>query len=179
MKQRRRKKSNFKRWGVSAAKAVIVLLAFYGFFSLVDDVYGRDYTDLPPVKRTAEEKPPSAKDWLKAINKQRKKHGVAPLKLDKRLNASATKKAKELQREGKGSDPHVNSKGIDGYTYAQKSTGCHNVSENISVYFADLNDAVKGWMESPPHRAAILDPKYELTGFGVTKTYAVQHFADC
>ena len=39
-------------------------------------------------------------------------------------------------------------------------------------------DPIADFMASKPHKAAILDPRYESVGFGVVNNYVVQHFCD-
>ena len=64
-----------------------------------------------------------------------------------------------------------------GYDYAK-------VGENIGVSEkgAPLEDAVKGWMDSPPHRDNILNRRFQETGLGIARndkgeTYYTQVFA--
>jgi uncharacterized protein YkwD len=64
-----------------------------------------------------------------------------------------------------------------GYDYAK-------VGENIGVgeKGAPPEDAVKGWMGSPPHRENILNRRFQETGVGIVRdakgeTYYTQVFA--
>ncbi len=58
------------------------------------------------------------------------------------------------------------------------------VGENIGVGEdgAPLEDSVKGWMGSPPHRENILNRRFQETGIGISRndkgeTYYTQIFA--
>ena len=124
--------------------------------------------------------PPDAQEMLELVNQERAKVGVAPLKLDKRLNASAQEKADDMQnRDYYG---HVSPEGVHGYSLAENRTkgSCGLVGENIikNLYDANSQNTVDGWMNSKPHREAILDPRYTRTGFGISESSIVQHFCE-
>jgi uncharacterized protein YkwD len=111
------------------------------------------------------------------VNEERAKVGVKPLIRDAKLDASAQTKADDMAIDGYFNhiDPVT---GVHGYTLIPKS--CTYRSENITKSATtDRNRAsVDGWMNSPPHKKALLDPDYELTGFGVNGDIGVQHFCD-
>lgn len=87
-------------------------------------------------------------EWniIKKTNARRTRHGLRPLKLDARLMRSARR-------------------------HATWMTVNHNlqhtsqmVGENIAMGQHDSNEAVQDWMNSPGHRANILDPNYTRIG---------------
>ena len=124
--------------------------------------------------------PPDAQEMLELVNEERAKVGVAPLKLDERLNASAQEKADDMQnRDYYG---HVSPEGVHGYSLAENRTkgSCGLVGENIikNRYDANSQNTINGWMNSEPHRKAILDSRYTKTGFGISKGSIVQHFCE-
>lgn len=128
----------------------------------------------PPAPTTTPPAPPSVQELLILTNAERAKVGVAPLTIDPRLNASAQAKADELARTNHFQ--HIAPDGKRGITYIPADVlGCQYVSENLAMY--DMTP-VDGWMGSPPHRAAILDPKYDLVGFANNGIYWTQHFCD-
>lgn len=49
-----------------------------------------------------------------------------------------------------------------GYVYA-------HAGENLAVYFSDSDEVVKAWMNSPTHRANILNATYQEIGIGTAK----------
>ncbi len=56
---------------------------------------------------------------------------------------------------------------------------CIKVSENIAKMDPAQNtsgDIMKAWMNSPKHRAALLNPSYDYVGFGIKDNIVVQHF---
>lgn len=121
-------------------------------------------------------------ELIRLVNVERTKAGVAPLRIDERLNKSAQVKADDM----KVNDyfEHVNPKtGVRGYTLIPiAEIGCIFYSENLSkemnYNFSDVKTTVDGWMGSTPHMKAMLDARYDLTGFGISGPYVVEHFCD-
>lgn len=160
----------------------LLILALSGWLLLV----GLTGHKVPPVAPATPSAvavmPPSTdqttneEEWLAAINLERQKAGVAVLRLDPRLNTSAQRKASEMSSEGLDSTPHDNAQGVHGYTYALEAADCAYASENLSWGYHSVEGSVMGWMGSPPHKTAILDPSYQTTGFGISGTFVVEHF---
>lgn len=124
--------------------------------------------------------PADAAEILELVNAERARAGVSPLLLDERLNQSAQEKADDMEyRHYYG---HVSPDGVHGYSLAENRTkgSCGLVGENIIKNYYDGNsrDAVDGWMNSKPHREAILDSRYTKTGFGISEGSIVQHFCE-
>jgi hypothetical protein len=133
--------------------------------------------------------PPDAQEMLELVNKERAKVGAAPLKLDERLNASAQEKANDMQN--RGYYDHKSPDGIEGYllVFKHMPNKCRYASENLAkVSTADgkvgnSRFTIDNWMRSTKgHREAILDAKYSLVGFGISKQgydlIVVQHFCE-
>lgn len=131
--------------------------------------------------------PPDAQEMLELVNEERAKVGVAPLKLDERLNASAQEKADDMQnRDYYG---HVSPEGTRGtrFVFKHMPSKCRYAGENLAnILVPDSNsrNPISTWMSSNKgHREAILDKGYDLVGFGVSKdkygnSLIVQHFCD-
>ena len=131
--------------------------------------------------------PPDAQEMLELVNQERAKVGVAPLKLDERLNASAQEKADDMQnRDYYG---HVSPEGTRGtlFVFKHMPSKCRYAGENLAnILVPDSNsrNPISTWMSSNKgHREAILDKGYDLVGFGVSKdkygnSLIVQHFCD-
>lgn len=133
--------------------------------------------------------PPDAQEMLELVNQERAKVGVAPLRLDERLNASAQEKADDMQN--RDYYDHKSPDGIEGYSLVFKHmpNRCRYASENLAkVSTADgkignSRFTIDNWMRSTKgHREAILDAKYSLVGFGISKQgydlIVVQHFCE-
>lgn len=131
--------------------------------------------------------PPDAQEMLELVNEERAKVGVAPLKLDERLNASAQEKADDMQN--RDYYDHKSPDGIEGYSLVFKHmpNKCRYASENLAnILIPDSNsrNPISTWMSSTKgHREAILDKDCDLVGFGIAKdkygnSLIVQHFCN-
>ena len=127
---------------------------------------------------------PTVEELLTLVNAERAKVGVKPLVLDPLLNKSAQLKSDELLREEWDDTPHVNDAGKHGYEYVSEAgAGCVYGSENLYTSSSQIasQDALNWWTNSLTHKEALLDSKYETTGFGISgtlKVYIVEHFCD-
>lgn len=124
-------------------------------------------------------------ELLAEANRLRAEKGVAPLKLDERLNQSAILKAEDLKTGH--SIEHVNpTTGKRGVTYIKDIVG-----QGVCVYYNEnLNDGgiqhspftAGGWPDSTPHYNELINPRYDITGFAAIqdgdRTIYVQHFCD-
>lgn len=123
--------------------------------------------------------PPTRQELLALTNAERAKAGVPPLVEDPLLNESAQLKADDMEKNKYYG--HVRA-GKHGYTYiADVGAKCIDVSENITAD-TTAKGAVSDWMGSSQHKTAMLNSKYESTGFAVSNgpgyKYIVQHFCD-
>lgn len=127
--------------------------------------------------------PPTRAELLKLVNAERAKHGVAPLKEDKRLDWSAQQKADDEQLYGYFGHMH-NGKFVGQGFITSTGIECVLDSENLhqgTGIYATAKGVVDGWIGSPAHHKAMVDPRYTLTGFGIAPlpnggyTY-VEHF---
>jgi uncharacterized protein YkwD len=113
---------------------------------------------------------PTIAQLLTLVNAERAKHGVAPLKEDPRLDASAQMKANDeiaYDYYGHISPAGSPNAGNSSHNYIF-STGisCIDSSENLDEN-STSPAALAAWIASPAHHAAMIDAKYSLTGFGV------------
>lgn len=133
--------------------------------------------------------PPDVQEMLELVNQERAKVGVAPLKLDERLNASAQEKADDMQNRGYYG--HVSPEGTRGtlFVFKHMPSKCRYAGENLAEVsttdskFGSSRFTIDNWMHSTKgHREAILDAKYSLVGFGISKQgydlIVVQHFCE-
>jgi hypothetical protein len=102
---------------------------------------------------------------LQATNTQRVNNGVAGLNLNQQLNNAAQAKANDMVTRNywshntpDGQEPWVFITNA-GYDYVK-------AGENLAYGFATSSDTVTGWMNSPTHRANLLDPDFVDVGFG-------------
>jgi uncharacterized protein YkwD len=122
------------------------------------------------------------KKLLELINKERAQEKLPPMVADPVLCKVARAHSANMARKGDMS--HV----LDGKNPADRvrESGYDylKIGENIGVGEdgAPLEDAVKGWMGSPPHRVNILNRRFQETGIGIVRndkgeTYYTQVFA--
>ncbi len=105
---------------------------------------------------------------LTLLNGERQKAGLPALTWDEHLMQSATAHAKRL------ADHHELSHQFPGEPELGDRVGATGLrfnaaAENVA-YAGTLEKAHEGLMHSPPHRANILDPKYNAVGFGIVST---------
>lgn len=97
------------------------------------------------------------------VNQERASRGIAPLKMKLVLNKMAQVRAKESSKvwshtrpDGSGAETIMADYGVS-YRY---------FGENLTSGAPTPAEAVKDWMNSPPHKAAILNKKFEYIGVG-------------
>lgn len=139
------------------------------------------------INAPVEQIPLNADTLFNLVNAEREKAGLKPLVRDTRLDQSAQFKADDMVARNYFShyDPtdEKTMNGVQkGYELTNHNT-CENISENISqvVIGGTVDDnvsSVNGWMGSEPHRNAILDPQYDITGVAISGDKIVQHFCN-
>jgi uncharacterized protein YkwD len=124
---------------------------------------------------------------LSLINEIRRDHRLPELQLDERLQQSAQLYANRMAEEnffshvspdGKTIRERMAATGFYDRTF-QKDCGCvkgYSLGENLAKGQKTPQEAVDDWMKSDDHRAAILNPAYNLSGVGVNAGIWVQHF---
>jgi uncharacterized protein YkwD len=104
-------------------------------------------------------------DVVGLVNAERaKKKGCRPLRIDQRLVQSARTHSAEMA----ASNALVH-ESPDGTTPWQRMARYqHGGAENIARGYQSAEEAVRGWMASPTHRANILNCRLTTTGVGVS-----------
>lgn len=100
-----------------------------------------------------------------ATNSHRAAHGVGALALNSALNDAAQAKANDMVARNYWSHNTPDEQPpwvfIDATGYKYTKAG-----ENLAYGFAASSDTVQGWMNSPSHRANMLDSGFTHAGFG-------------
>lgn len=106
---------------------------------------------------------------LSATNSQRTAHGVAALSLNTKLNNAAQAKANDMvardywsHQTPDGRQPWVFIVNA-GYQYLA-------AGENLAYGFSTSSGAVTGWMNSPSHKANLLNAVFTEVGFGIANS---------
>lgn len=108
----------------------------------------------------------SSVSLLKDTNTQRVNAGESPLVLNSELQKAAQAKAEDMVRSNYWA--HNSPDGKTPWTFITNSGYSYqSAGENLAYGFAGAADSVAGWMNSPEHRANILDAAYSDVGFGV------------
>jgi hypothetical protein len=115
----------------------------------------------------------SSNSLLASTNADRVLDNEVPLTLNAELAAAAQAKANDMV--SKDYWAHVSPNGttpwdfITGAGYQYQAAG-----ENLAYGFDNASQTVIGWMNSPEHRANILDVNYQNVGFGVASSQNYQ-----
>jgi len=124
-----------------------------------------------------------AQKVLDQTNQMRIKDGLPTLKLNLILSKSATSKAEDMFASNYWS--HNSPAGTTPWDFFKQSGYDYSVAgENLAKDFYDTDTMMKAWMNSPTHKANIVNTKYKEIGIGVVNgvlngvktTLVVQHF---
>ena len=115
---------------------------------------------------------------VELVNIERKKAGLKPLKLSRELLRPASIRAREITKLFSHTRPN-------GMPFSSAFYGIDYkiVGENIAAGQTSCEMVMQQWMDSPGHRANILNKKYKYIGIGYLydkntryKHFWVQHF---
>jgi uncharacterized protein YkwD len=107
---------------------------------------------------------PQANEVVRLVNEARAAQGLAPLTLDPKLVHAAAAHSQQMASAGTMAHDGIG----DGNPHDRihkVAPGAQLTAENVAHGQPNAAAVVKGWMDSPPHRRNILDPK--LTRIGV------------
>lgn len=117
-------------------------------------------------------------------NLERERYGLEPLQWDKELQAIARAHSRDMaennyfshdNQEGQG----PTARGEEAGYLCQRPTSpfsyTYGLGENI-YHGGGPDEAVESWMDSPGHKANILDSTYEAVGVGIHGGYTTQVF---
>lgn len=107
----------------------------------------------------------STTSLLNATNQQRQTNGRQPLTLNSQLAKAAQAKANDMARRNYWA--HNTPDGVEPWAFIQNTGYAYQkAGENLAYGFPTSSDAVSGWMNSPGHRANLLDSAFKDVGFG-------------
>ncbi len=107
-------------------------------------------------------------DVIRLTNVQRQKYNLPALKEDSRLNEAAYQKALNMFEEDYWA--HYSPSGKDPWGFIQAAGYKFSYAgENLARNFYTSEEVVQAWMDSPSHRANILNNKYEDIGIAVVE----------
>ncbi len=102
---------------------------------------------------------------LSATNQDRAANGKLALKLNSKLDQAAQAKANDMVARNYWS--HNTPDGNPPWVFITKAGYSYKAAgENLAYGFATSSDTVAGWMNSPEHKANMLNSTYKDVGFG-------------
>ena len=182
---------------LSALRNFLYLLAAVAAVAIVFNLLSSDVSEEPVSK--ADPVPPPQQRYIDAkaymlelINAERRREGLSPVVLGSNVAA-------QLHAEALSEGCFVSHWGLDGlkpYMRYSLAGGYQSNTENVlgniycprwySLYGMltdmqqEIRDSMDGWMDSPGHRDAILDPWARKVNIGIDRSHrnfaAVQHF---
>lgn len=111
------------------------------------------------------------------VNEERAKAGLAPLTLDAELSRVARMKSQDMHDRGYF-DHNSPTYGTPFQLMKSQGIAYRTAGENIAMGYRTPEAVVRAWMDSPGHRANILNASYTKLGVGYVAdgNYWTQHF---
>ena len=129
-----------------------------------------------PTPPTNPENPGVSNVMLTLINAERAAEGIQPLTWNSQLVEAAERHSSDMARNN-----FLDHVGSDGSTFDQRiaATGYRLITggENIAVGFTSEDSVMQAWMNSPGHRANILNSNFREVGVSRIGDYWTQNFA--
>ena len=107
----------------------------------------------------------SSKQLLASTNQKRSENSKPTLSIDETLSTAAQAKANDMAMNNYWS--HYTPDGKAPWIFIDKAGYSYmKAGENLAYGFATSKDTITGWMNSPTHRANMLDGSFTEVGFG-------------
>lgn len=101
-------------------------------------------------------------------NNDRKEDAIGPLKINPKLVAAAQAKANDMA--AKSYFAHTSPDGSTSWSWFEEAGYSFSYAgENLAVNFKDSEDVEKAWMDSPTHRANIMNSKFTEIGIATAE----------
>ncbi len=101
-------------------------------------------------------------------NSSRAQNNIPSLKVNPLLEQAAQLKAEDMA--AKSYFAHTSPEGVEPwYWLAKVNYNYSGAGENLAINFSDSNDIANAWMNSPGHRANILDNRFSEIGIATAK----------
>lgn len=108
----------------------------------------------------------SAEEVVAQTNARRASEGLPPLQFNSQLATAAMTKGQDMFAKQYWS--HTSPAGVQPWAFIQDAGYNYTVAgENLARDFADTGSMMQAWMESPTHRANIVNAKYQEIGVAV------------
>lgn len=114
-----------------------------------------------------------AQQVVNLVNAERAKAGLSPLQLDLKVTQAAQVRAKEI----KTSFSHTRPDGRSCFTTLDEAGAAYRgAGENIAIGQKTPEQVMNDWMNSPGHKANILNPNFKYIGVGIDGSAWTQLF---
>lgn len=101
-------------------------------------------------------------------NDERDTEDLTPLTRNAVLDAAATRKAEDMAEQEYFA--HYSPSGVSPwYWFDQAGYDYLHAGENLAVHFTESSEVVEAWMDSPTHRANIMNGQYAEIGVGTAR----------
>jgi uncharacterized protein YkwD len=112
------------------------------------------------------------------INQERNRVGLSPLVMDVRLLTAARQMSADMASVSYVPSDHIDSTGrsFDVRVAEEGGYPYNHLGEVIAGGFATPQEVVMAWMNSPGHKARLLDEKYEHIGVGYLYDLSTAHW---
>ena len=119
------------------------------------------------------------RELFNLANQARAQAGAAPLQIDEGLTRAAREHAAAMARQQQLSHQFAGEPSLTQRVAVNCALHLDQTGENVA-YAGSVDQAHQGLMHSPPHREYLLNPAYNVAGFGVVRTgyslYVAQDF---
>ena len=103
---------------------------------------------------------------LAGTNTERANNGYSSLRLNSQLSAAAVAKAQDMATNDYWA--HVSPTGLTPWYWVSNAGYSYTTAgENLAYGFSSSSETITGWMNSPGHRANILNADFQEVGFGI------------
>lgn len=109
-----------------------------------------------------------SREIITATNDARSQNGLPPLKSNFKLDNAASEKLNDMLKNGYFA--HISPTGVTPWFWIKQSQYPYSIAgENLAVGFFNADDTVRAWMDSPSHKANLLNSEYQEIGIAVGK----------
>lgn len=122
-----------------------------------------DHNDTPAEDNTVPTEHAFIRQVVDLVNAERVKEGLAPLTINTKVQAAAQVRARECEQSFSHTRPNGSSFAT---ALKEQNVSYRSAGENIAWGQRSPEEVMKGWMNSPGHRANIMNPNFTTIGVG-------------
>lgn len=107
-----------------------------------------------------------SREIIRITNEVRALNNLPPLAINSKLDLAASEKYQDMAKNEYFA--HVSPNGINPWFWVKKADYNYSVAgENLAIGFFNAKDTVEAWLNSPSHKANLLNNKYKEIGVAV------------